>query len=88
MLTQAEPQQMDLGANQEDSHEAEGLLQKKIWLPKLVYDCRSGSCHITCCSLRHACTWGFPYAAGGDENQQNRQALAAWLDVPPILVDD
>jgi hypothetical protein len=30
---------MDLGANQEDSYEAEGLLQKKIWLPKLVYDC-------------------------------------------------
>ena len=39
MLTQAEPQRMDLGANQEDSYEAEGLLQKKIWLPKLVYDC-------------------------------------------------
>ena len=30
---------MDLGANQEDSYEAEGLLQRKIWLPKLVYDC-------------------------------------------------
>lgn len=39
MLTQAEPQRMDLGANQEDSYEAESLLQKKIWLPKLVYDC-------------------------------------------------
>ena len=39
MLTQAEPQRMDLGANQEDSYEAEGLLQKKIWLPKLLYDC-------------------------------------------------
>ena len=39
MLTQAEPQRMDLGANQEDSYEPEGLLQKKIWLPKLVYDC-------------------------------------------------
>ena len=39
MLTQAELQRLDLGANQEDSHEAEGLLQKKIWLPKLVYDC-------------------------------------------------
>ena len=39
MLTQAEPQRMDLGANQEDSYEAEGLLQKRIWLPKLVYDC-------------------------------------------------
>ena len=39
MLTQAEPQRMDLGANQEDSYEAEGLLQRKIWLPKLVYDC-------------------------------------------------
>ncbi len=39
MLTQAEPQRMDLGANQEDSYEAENLLQKKIWLPKLVYDC-------------------------------------------------
>ena len=39
MLTQAEPQQMDVGANQDDSHEAEGLLQKKIWLPKFVYDC-------------------------------------------------
>ena len=30
---------MEVGANQEDSYEAEGLLQKKIWLPKLVYDC-------------------------------------------------
>jgi hypothetical protein len=39
MLTQAEPQRMDLGANQEDSYEAASLLQKKIWLPKLVYDC-------------------------------------------------
>jgi len=39
MLTQAEPQQMDVGANQDDLREAEGLLQKKIWLPKLVYDC-------------------------------------------------
>ncbi len=39
MLTPAEPQRMDLGANHEDSFEAEGLLQKKIWLPKLVYDC-------------------------------------------------
>ncbi len=39
MLTQAEPQRMDLGTNQEDSYEAEGLLQKRIWLPKLVYDC-------------------------------------------------
>jgi len=39
MLTQAEPQAMDLDANQEDSHNAEGLLQKKVWLPKLVYDC-------------------------------------------------
>ena len=29
---------MDLGANQEDSHEAEVLLQKRIWLPKLLYD--------------------------------------------------
>ena len=34
MLTNAEPQQMDLGANQEDLHEAEVLLQKRIWLPK------------------------------------------------------
>ncbi len=39
MLTQAEPHQMDLGANQEDSHEVEGLLQRKVWLPKLAYDC-------------------------------------------------
>jgi fatty acid desaturase len=39
MLTQAEPQQMDLGANQDDLQEAEGLLEKKIWLPKLIYDC-------------------------------------------------
>ena len=29
---------MDLGANQEDSHETEVLLQKRIWLPKLLYD--------------------------------------------------
>jgi hypothetical protein len=39
MLTQAELHQMDLGANQEDLHYAEGLLQKKVWLPKLAYDC-------------------------------------------------
>ena len=38
MLTKAEPQQLDLGANQEDSHAAENPLQKKIWLPKFVYD--------------------------------------------------
>jgi hypothetical protein len=38
MLTKADPHQMDLGANQEDSQKAEGLLQKKIWLPKLLYD--------------------------------------------------
>ena len=38
MLTKAEPHQMDLGANQEDSQQAEGLLQKKIWLPKFLYD--------------------------------------------------
>ena len=29
---------MDLGANQEDSDEAEVLLDKRIWLPKLLYD--------------------------------------------------
>ncbi len=29
---------MDLGANQEDSDEAEVLLEKRIWLPKLLYD--------------------------------------------------
>ena len=39
MLTQAEPHQMDLGANQEDSHDVEGLFQRKVWLPKLAYDC-------------------------------------------------
>jgi len=39
MLTQAEPQQMDIGANQDDLQEAESLLEKKIWLPKLIYDC-------------------------------------------------
>ena len=39
MLTQAEPQRTDIGPIQEDSHEAEGLLQKIIWLPKVVYDC-------------------------------------------------
>ena len=39
MLTKAEPQQMDLGATQDDSHDATGLLRKRIWLPKLVYDC-------------------------------------------------
>jgi len=38
MLTNAEPQQMDLGANQEESHETEVLLHKRIWLPKLLYD--------------------------------------------------
>ena len=39
MLTEAEPQQMELGANQKDPHRANGLLRRKIWLPKLVYDC-------------------------------------------------
>ena len=29
---------MDLGANQEESHETEVLLRKRIWLPKLLYD--------------------------------------------------
>jgi hypothetical protein len=38
MLTKAEPQELDLGASQEDSHEKESLLHKKIWLPKFVYD--------------------------------------------------
>ena len=38
MLTKAEPQQMDLGGNQDDSPNATGLLRKRIWLPKLVYD--------------------------------------------------
>jgi hypothetical protein len=38
MLTNAEPQQMELGANQEDSHATEVLLEKRIWLPKLLYD--------------------------------------------------
>ncbi len=39
MLTKTEPQQMELGANQEDLHSAIGLLRRQIWLPKLVYDC-------------------------------------------------
>ena len=39
MLTKAEPQQMDIGAKQEESRDVNGLLRKKIWLPKLVYDC-------------------------------------------------
>jgi len=39
MLTKAEPQQMELGAKQKDSQNANGLLRRKIWLPKLVYDC-------------------------------------------------
>ena len=38
MLTGAEPQELDLGANQEDSLDKESLLHKKIWLPKFVYD--------------------------------------------------
>jgi hypothetical protein len=38
MLTKAQPQELNLGANQEDSHKVEGLLHKKIWLPKFVYD--------------------------------------------------
>ncbi len=29
---------MELGANQEDSHATEVLLEKRIWLPKLLYD--------------------------------------------------
>lgn len=38
MLTKAEPRNIELGANQEDSHNLNTLLQKKIWLPKFVYD--------------------------------------------------
>jgi hypothetical protein len=38
MLTKAQPQELDLGADQEDSHKVESLLHKKIWLPKFVYD--------------------------------------------------
>lgn len=38
MLTKAQPQELNLGANQEDSHKVESLLHKKIWLPKFVYD--------------------------------------------------
>ena len=38
MLSKAESQQLNLGANQEDTHDAEKLLRKKIWLPKFVYD--------------------------------------------------
>ena len=38
MSTKAEPHELELGANQEDSHEVESLLHKKIWLPKFVYD--------------------------------------------------
>lgn len=38
MLTKAEPQDLDLGANQEDSLDKESLLHKKIWLPQFIYD--------------------------------------------------
>ncbi|MDX1403630.1 MAG: hypothetical protein R3192_03790 [Woeseiaceae bacterium] len=38
MLTEAEPRELELGANQDDLHNKEGLLHKKIWLPKFVYD--------------------------------------------------
>lgn len=38
MLTKAEPRDLGLGANQDDSPRTESLLRKKIWLPKFVYD--------------------------------------------------
>lgn len=38
MLTKADPQELDLGANREESHKVHSLLHKKIWLPKFVYD--------------------------------------------------
>ncbi len=38
MLTKAEPRELGLGANQDDSQEKESLLHKQIWLPKFVYD--------------------------------------------------
>lgn len=38
MLSKAEPRELGLGANQDDSHKKEGLLHKQIWLPKFVYD--------------------------------------------------
>lgn len=39
MFTKAEPQQVNIGANQEDSCNPVSLLRKKILLPKILYDC-------------------------------------------------
>ena len=30
---------MDLGTSQGEEHDTDGLLRKRIWLPKLIYDC-------------------------------------------------
>ncbi|MCI0518518.1 MAG: hypothetical protein L0Y45_11885 [Woeseiaceae bacterium] len=39
MLTRSAPKQMDLSATQILSRNAGNLAARKIWLPKLLYDC-------------------------------------------------
>lgn len=39
MLSKVAPDQMDLSASQELSRDTGNLATRKIWLPKLAYDC-------------------------------------------------
>ncbi len=39
MFDKAEPQQMDPGTNQEELHDTDSPLRRKILLPKILYDC-------------------------------------------------
>ncbi len=39
MLTDAAPKRMDLSATQEVTRNAGSLASRKIWLPKILYDC-------------------------------------------------
>lgn len=39
MLSKTAPDQMDLTASQELSRDTGNLVTRKIWLPKLAYDC-------------------------------------------------
>ena len=39
MLTKAAPAGMELSATQEVTHNAGRLANRKIWLPKILYDC-------------------------------------------------
>ncbi len=39
MLTKTAPKHLDLSSTQEVARNAERLASRKIWLPKLLYDC-------------------------------------------------